>query len=218
MKLPGRAPTVAAPVLGLYRQPGTERRGGRVVLFGDSSCFDDVNSVSTHCDWLSDLFVDYVLSGVLTAAFADSGQTLDQPFKGTSGPAVRSPQNTLHLYSSVLKREGIGRQPLSSCPRILWAPSYPFQNASAKHQELARKATAVPTRLPQARKQQLVRVERPGPLSLSLLYNPYLWMWLAVGVAVVIFVRQFGRFGTRFQPTGVVGHYRSKSGNYKVVV
>ena len=60
-------------VLGLYQTPSTN--GGRIAVFGDSSCLDDHRRQGNDCLWLMDVLTAFAANKVLDAAVAKEVQS-----------------------------------------------------------------------------------------------------------------------------------------------
>ncbi|XP_066916313.1 membrane-bound transcription factor site-1 protease-like [Clytia hemisphaerica] len=126
------------PVLGFY-QPQDEPHAGRIVVYGDSNCFDSAQN-ERDCFWLMDKFLNYTLD------FSDA------PFKGTqehfhsdeSDLPTRLEGNKLHDYSKVIElgKNGVKYRDLPSCPSLKW--SKPFIRQGEVPKDLFPGAPPVP--------------------------------------------------------------------------
>eukprot|EP00051_Salpingoeca_urceolata_P025354 m.452370 g.452370 ORF g.452370 m.452370 type:complete len:1062 (+) comp20325_c5_seq5:2002-5187(+) len=133
-------------ILGLYQVPNTTAAGsdtpvskkpGRIVVFGDSNCFDDVSPGNKGCVWLADWLVDFAVDGALSPVLSAATEVLEEPFVSMlpQQDPIRSESSTLHLYSNVLLAPMLKR-PLLACPKYVFSSANPLQQGSHFHDAL----------------------------------------------------------------------------------
>ena len=74
--------------------------GGRIVVFGDSSCFDD-QLAGDSCLWLLPDILYYASLGEVSSLVAQHAVEIPQPFISKSIPPKRLPENQLHTVSRI---------------------------------------------------------------------------------------------------------------------
>lgn len=94
-------------VLGLYQVERNESDAlaGRIVVFGDSGCLDDISAGSNHayCWKLLDSILTFAINGSLTHALSSAGTRLAEPIDdGTDLPLKRVPNTNFKKFSHVM--------------------------------------------------------------------------------------------------------------------
>jgi hypothetical protein len=104
---------------------------GRIAVFGDSNCLDDSHSQKgAKCLWLADIFLTFMETGDIPSPLRNVAQYLDDAlFSPHAALPLRSPDSTLHLYSSVLKDRNT-KHSVPACPQIAWAFPQPLKDDS----------------------------------------------------------------------------------------
>lgn len=109
------------PILGLYQTTSDE--GGRLVMYGDSNCFDGAR-FQRDCFWLLNEMLQFTLLNELPSVFSE--------YKGSHMNAIgdialpqRMEGNQLNRYSKVLDSRLGPAQPkaLPACPKLIWSKS-----------------------------------------------------------------------------------------------
>jgi hypothetical protein len=93
-----------AAVLGFYKPSVHNDNCGRIIVFSDSSCFEDTadgtKGSSETRKTFSKALLDFACLNALDNAFEQRGKILDEPYSKGALPK-RVPGSTLHLYSKV---------------------------------------------------------------------------------------------------------------------
>jgi len=116
------------PILGFYHPHVTPHAAGKIVVYGDSSCFDSAH-MEQDCFWLMDQLLNYTLND------GDIPQSMLQYAKPLEGSDEDMPTrlegNKLHLFSKVIEKHGdeIIPIPLPTCPSIKWQAPYINNNS-----------------------------------------------------------------------------------------
>ncbi|XP_065207712.1 membrane-bound transcription factor site-1 protease [Planococcus citri] len=119
------------PILGFFQTSSVGEvttYGGRIVMYGDSNCLDNSNSVE-DCFWMLDAILQYALTSHLPSVFKNDNAQLQ---KTEFSLPQRMEGNQLHRYSKVLEDnlEGIKIRPLPACPHLVWSHPNPLNQSA----------------------------------------------------------------------------------------
>ncbi|CAH1109617.1 unnamed protein product [Psylliodes chrysocephalus] len=118
------------PILGLFQTKSTEKKSGRIIVYGDSNCIDS-SHLDIACYWLLDAMLEYTSTSHLPSVFKDNQLLVWDGVAETETPH-RMEGNRLYRYSNVLEKN-LGEaqaRPIPQCPHLMWAHPIPL-NVSA---------------------------------------------------------------------------------------
>lgn len=118
------------PILGLFQTKSTEKKSGRIIVYGDSNCIDS-SHLDIACYWLLDAMLEYTSTSHLPSVFKDNQLLVWDGVAETETP-LRMEGNRLYRYSNVLEKN-LGEaqaRPIPQCPHLMWAHPIPL-NVSA---------------------------------------------------------------------------------------
>jgi membrane-bound transcription factor site-1 protease len=118
------------------------RKGGRVVVYGDSNCLDSTH-LEKACFWLLDALLEYTMTSHVSGLLKNMNRTPYLEFPGefsmklketfldffsftSETPKVqRMPDNNLHTYSKVLDAKDPGsKRELTQCRKLQFESPY----------------------------------------------------------------------------------------------
>nr|XP_023028172.1 membrane-bound transcription factor site-1 protease [Leptinotarsa decemlineata] len=119
-----------APIIGLVEPNSTDRRSGRIIVYGDSNCID-ASHLESACYWMLDAMLEYTSTSHLPSIFKDNRMISWEGVVETDTP-IRMDGNRLYRYSQVLEGNLGDSQPRSipQCPHLAWTQPVPL-NVSA---------------------------------------------------------------------------------------
>lgn len=118
------------PILGLHQTKTGKKKGGRIVLYGDSNCLDN-SHLQKDCFWLLDALLEYTIHARVPPPVLERKTTMSLLKKKLELPE-RMEGSHLYRYSKVLENH-LGKpvaRPLPACPSLAWATAHPL-NTSA---------------------------------------------------------------------------------------
>ncbi|CRL02462.1 CLUMA_CG015092, isoform A [Clunio marinus] len=100
-----------------------ERKGGRIVVYGDSNCLDSTH-LEKACFWLIDSLLEYTMTGHISEMLKNMNRTPFIEFPELTKP-LRLDGNNLHIYSKVLDvNDHNKKRPLPMCLKLHWENPY----------------------------------------------------------------------------------------------
>ncbi|CAH1170188.1 unnamed protein product [Phaedon cochleariae] len=118
------------PILGLLQTKSSDKKSGRLIVYGDSNCID-ASHLEQPCYWLLDAMLEYASTGHMPAIFKDNRMAGWEDAAETEVPR-RMEGNRLYRYSKVLDGN-LGEsqaRPIPPCPHLVWTQPAPL-NVSA---------------------------------------------------------------------------------------
>ncbi|XP_050499570.1 membrane-bound transcription factor site-1 protease isoform X1 [Diabrotica virgifera virgifera] len=118
------------PILGLTQTKSTDKKSGRIVVYGDSNCIDS-SHLDTSCYWLLDAILEFTATSHMPSVFKDNKLLSWDSVTETANPH-RMEGNRLYRYSNVLEKS-LGEaqaRPIPPCPHLIYTQPVPL-NVSA---------------------------------------------------------------------------------------